>query len=234
MCVHATAARALLQPITRGNRESDRHATPRPLVPSTAKDSLCAKRLCRIGRFWHGETMAQFRRSFVGLLPTTPEEGCRCAHDALRADRAAMMRRKDSLSCRCLTARASLHRLPAPLVARVDTAEYARLLLLLSMTYTGQERRGADRLRDGARRACPQCGGVVEFRERYLVLSDGHRAIPAPQPAWICLTIGCGYRELVRRADSVGDRGTVSRGGRRKTDANPPVRDPQRADREKR
>lgn len=97
------------------------------------------------------------------------------------------------------------------------------------MTYGGIERRSAFRLRDGDRRQCPQCRGTLEFRERYLVLSDGQRALPAAQPAWICLTIGCGYREFVRKNDTeqrdpaASDRRTVTRGGRRTSD--PPAAD---------
>jgi hypothetical protein len=58
-----------------------------------------------------------------------------------------------------------------------------------------RERRHADRLQDGDRRPCPDCGHQIEFRESYLVFRPERQAI---EPAWVCLTQACGYRQFVR------------------------------------
>ena len=70
---------------------------------------------------------------------------------------------------------------------------YAPLIL---MVIRRGERRQADRLKDGDRRTCPDCGNEVEFRESYLVFRPERQGI---EPAWICLEQGCGYRQFVRR-----------------------------------
>jgi hypothetical protein len=89
------------------------------------------------------------------------------------------------------------HGCAGPSLARGFNARYASGSPFMS--YSGMNRRGPARLRDGDRRQCPHCNGEIEFRERYLVTTDGQRATPAPEPAWICLTLSCGYREFVRR-----------------------------------
>jgi hypothetical protein len=68
---------------------------------------------------------------------------------------------------------------------------------MTSSPWTGEERRRQGRLRDGDRKRCPDCGGQLEFRERFRVLSNGRKVRTTPEPAWSCIT-GCGYREFVR------------------------------------
>ena len=69
---------------------------------------------------------------------------------------------------------------------------YARLNLMVTRR---SERRHPDRLKDGDRRTCPDCGCEIEFRESYLVFRPERQGI---EPAWICLEQGCGYRQFVR------------------------------------
>jgi hypothetical protein len=70
---------------------------------------------------------------------------------------------------------------------------YPRRILMVTRR---SERRHPDRLKDGDRRTCPDCGSDLEFRESYLVFRPERQAI---EPAWICLEQGCGYRQFVRR-----------------------------------
>jgi hypothetical protein len=59
-----------------------------------------------------------------------------------------------------------------------------------------QERRGVDRPRNGDTKPCPKCAGsMCDFNERYRIPGAGI------EPAWVCDSPQCRYRELVRRAD---------------------------------
>ena len=58
------------------------------------------------------------------------------------------------------------------------------------------ERRADTRLADGMERRCPDCGGRIEFQESYRVFRTERRAA---EPAWVCQTRRCGYREFIRR-----------------------------------
>ena len=59
----------------------------------------------------------------------------------------------------------------------------------------GVERRRPTRLKDGTRRPCPGCGGTIEFREIYQIWRVGRNT---REPAWVCQTAVCAYREFVR------------------------------------
>jgi hypothetical protein len=59
------------------------------------------------------------------------------------------------------------------------------------------ERRRSNRPKTGDRRACPSCGDVMRFYERYVV-SRG--AASTTQPAWVCR---CGHEQYVRQNRAV-------------------------------
>ena len=59
-----------------------------------------------------------------------------------------------------------------------------------------ERRDAAMRLKDGATRACPVCTGVLLFRESYRVMRTDRNTT---EPAWVCHTHPCGYREFVRK-----------------------------------
>jgi hypothetical protein len=58
------------------------------------------------------------------------------------------------------------------------------------------ERRHSSRLTNGMMRPCPDCGGLVEFRESFLVFRPERKQA---EPAWVCQSHACGYREFVRK-----------------------------------
>ena len=58
---------------------------------------------------------------------------------------------------------------------------------------TFEERRERNRPASGARKACPACGGVMRFFERYTVQHGTDKKI---EPAWVC---GCGHELYVRK-----------------------------------
>ena len=62
-------------------------------------------------------------------------------------------------------------------------------------SWHGVEHRRPDRVRDGATRPCPGCSGVLEFRESYRIWRMERNTL---EPAWVCQTHPCGYREFVR------------------------------------
>jgi len=49
---------------------------------------------------------------------------------------------------------------------------------------------------DGATRACPSCTGVLIFRESYRIFRIERNTL---EPAWVCHTHPCGYREFLRQ-----------------------------------
>lgn len=58
------------------------------------------------------------------------------------------------------------------------------------------ERRYPTRLMDGELRPCPDCSGMLQFRESYRIWRIERNTL---EPAWVCQTHPCGYREFVRR-----------------------------------
>jgi hypothetical protein len=80
-------------------------------------------------------------------------------------------------------------------VADVELFDYALLLIRSMPEAIRPERRQPSRLTNGTLRPCPDCGGLLEFRESYLVFRPERRQA---EPAWVCQNRGCGYREFVR------------------------------------
>lgn len=58
-----------------------------------------------------------------------------------------------------------------------------------------ERRHAATRPNDGASRTCPACTGNLVFRESYRIMRIERSTM---EPAWICYTHPCGYREFVR------------------------------------
>lgn len=58
-----------------------------------------------------------------------------------------------------------------------------------------ERRHPATRPQDGATGTCPWCNGVLMFREDYRILRTVRNTM---EPAWICHTHPCGYREFLR------------------------------------
>jgi len=58
-----------------------------------------------------------------------------------------------------------------------------------------ERRHPATRPQDGATGTCPSCSGVLVFREDYRILRTGRNTM---EPAWVCHTHPCGYREFLR------------------------------------
>ena len=54
------------------------------------------------------------------------------------------------------------------------------------------DRRGPNRPANGDRRPCPSCGGMMRFREWYVVT---HARVTVTLPAWVC---SCGDETFVR------------------------------------
>ena len=59
-----------------------------------------------------------------------------------------------------------------------------------------ERRHAATRPKDGASRTCPACTGVLLFRESYRIMRTERNTM---EPAWICHTHPCGYREFLRK-----------------------------------
>jgi hypothetical protein len=60
-----------------------------------------------------------------------------------------------------------------------------------------ERRQMATRPVDGDRRECPSCRGTLLFREKYLIMRTERNTM---EPAWICYTHPCGYREFLRHS----------------------------------
>ena len=61
-------------------------------------------------------------------------------------------------------------------------------------TWQGHNRRGPERPDNGEARPCHDCGGIMTFHERPLLLHSGRA-----EPGWVCRDRRCNAREFVRR-----------------------------------
>jgi hypothetical protein len=59
-----------------------------------------------------------------------------------------------------------------------------------------ERRDPATRPKDGDTRSCPSCRGVLLFRESYRILRIERNTM---EPAWVCHTHPCGFRQFLRR-----------------------------------
>lgn len=59
-----------------------------------------------------------------------------------------------------------------------------------------ERRHAVTRPKDGDTRICPSCSELLLFRESYRIMRTGRNTV---EPAWVCHTHPCGYREFVRR-----------------------------------